>query len=360
MSLKTDLMGVGVAPELAQRIGLDIATLAGIGTAQSGAAAIVAELTIGTTAGGATAFVLPSTAELAKPYIFVNSSATSALLFPPTSGAINGGSANASISIEQDGVVMLWRVSATAWRGIALESQVAATAGDVENGKIVVAGAADDAVAILDFSAITLANGANVIRGAALDYEDTTGWLVFSGNTEADAFRYSAYFQPQSAGSAKLLGIGNTGILQSGWSGNVAEAAQLHLIVQSGATVTSRAADPTAGIHPIWAKVAGEVGATWNTGMRVAPIWADMQINGVGLTDEEAFMFLVSSGTAIEAMIRWETAAACNYFLQTDHSNGTGFLAASGFDQPNAATAMSFIKVDINGTPGAIPVMAAT
>jgi hypothetical protein len=83
----------------------------------------------------------------------------------------------------------------------------------------------EDDDALLNFTGRTVADGKNVIRGASLDFEDVTGWIVFSGNTELDAYRYSAYFQPQSAGSAKLLGIGNTGILQSGWSGNTAEAA---------------------------------------------------------------------------------------------------------------------------------------
>ncbi|MFH1764632.1 MAG: hypothetical protein ABIF09_10610, partial [Gemmatimonadota bacterium] len=129
-----------------------------------------------------------------------------------------------------------------------------AVAGDVENSKAIVAGATAEAGAIVDFSGLTLAAGARLLRGVC-DFEAVTGWMAFSGNTEADAFRYSAYFQPQTAGSAKLLGIGNTAILQSGASVNVAEAAQLHILVQSGATVTTRDGDPCAGIHPVWAKI---------------------------------------------------------------------------------------------------------
>ena len=132
-----------------------------------------------------------------------------------------------------------------------------------------------DADAWINFSDRgALPTGLNAIRGVGVDYEDVVGWIAFEGQTEADAFRYSAYFQPQSGGAAKILGIGSFPTLNSGWSGNISQAYQAIINVQSGATVTTRGGDATAGIHPIWAKVAGDVGATWNTGMRVAPIWA--------------------------------------------------------------------------------------
>lgn len=120
--LISDLVGVGIQPEQAQRLGLDIATLAGVGTAQSGAAAIAKPITLGTTASGQTAFVLPSTAELLEEFEFTNTSSTTALLFPPSGGAINGGSTNASISVAQNQAVRLRRVSTTSWRGTLVQS----------------------------------------------------------------------------------------------------------------------------------------------------------------------------------------------------------------------------------------------
>lgn len=240
-----------------------------------------------------------------------------------------------------------------------VETEVS-TAGDAENGKPLVVGEAGDTTALLDFSSLALAAGARVIRGSGLDFEAVTGWLAFSGNTEQDAFRYSAYFQPQTSASGKILGIGSIPILQSGASVNVAEALQALIQIDAGATITSRGGDATAGIHNIWAKINGTDGATYNTGLRMAPLWLDIQCANAGFSGEEVFMMLASTENAIEAFIKWETSAQCNYFLKTDHGNGTGFLTATGFDEPQSNNVIGFIKVDFNGTPGAIPVMGAT
>lgn len=236
----------------------------------------------------------------------------------------------------------------------------AITPGDVENSKALVAGASGEATAILDFSGLTLADGARVFRGSSLDFEAVTGWLAFSGNTENDAFRYSAYFQPQTSSSGKLLGIGNTGILQSGTSVNVAEAAQLHLIVQSGATITDRASDPTAGIHPIWAKVQGDVGSTWNSGCRVAPIWADYQINGSDLSGEESYMALLSAGSNINSIFRFEGGGNATYLLNTSEGLGNGFMASSGYDSTQSNDPAGYLVVNLNGTLYGLPVMSAS
>lgn len=116
MALAIDLMGVGLPQEQATRLGFsDLTTLAGIGTAQVGAAAIRVNNILATTAGGATAFVLPSDAELELPYLVTNSSATAALVFPPSGGTINAAAADASVSIAQNLARMFIRKSATRW-----------------------------------------------------------------------------------------------------------------------------------------------------------------------------------------------------------------------------------------------------
>lgn len=115
MSLAVDLMGVGLPAEQALRLGYSPVTLAGVGTAQVGAAAIKTNFVNATTAVGQTAFVLPSDAELMVPYILVNTTATAALVFPPTGGTINAGAANASASIGQNLARSFMRISATAW-----------------------------------------------------------------------------------------------------------------------------------------------------------------------------------------------------------------------------------------------------
>lgn len=115
MSLAADLTGIGMAPEQAVRLGYQNTAKAGVGTAQVGGTAITSNLTTATTASGQTAFVLPARAELMVPYIVVNTTATAALIFPPSGGAINAASADASVSIAQNLARVFMRVSTTRW-----------------------------------------------------------------------------------------------------------------------------------------------------------------------------------------------------------------------------------------------------
>lgn len=115
MTTTTDLIGLGFPAALASAEGFQIATLAGVGTAQSGGAAIGTNMTLVTTSSGQTAVVLPASVPLASPFYVYNNSATAALLFPPTGCTIDNGSANASVSIAQNRGRMVIRVSATAF-----------------------------------------------------------------------------------------------------------------------------------------------------------------------------------------------------------------------------------------------------
>lgn len=115
MSLAKDLTGIGMAPEQAVRLGYTSTAKTGVGTAQVGGTAITSNQTITTTAGGATAFVLPSSAELNVPYLVINPSATAALVFPHSGGTINAAAANASVSIAQNLARVFIRISTTAW-----------------------------------------------------------------------------------------------------------------------------------------------------------------------------------------------------------------------------------------------------
>ena len=239
-----------------------------------------------------------------------------------------------------------------------LEALDGVTAGTVTASKAVIAAASDDTTAVLDFSSLTLAAGARVIRGSPLDFEAVTGWMAFSGAT-ASGFRYSAYFQPETAGTAKLLGLGNTAQLKSGASVNTAEAAQLHVLVESGATVTTRGGDATAGLHPVWAKVGGASGATFDSGMRIAPLWSDIQINNNDVSAEEVFgLLMTSGGSKIRSLIRWEGTGS-TYLLEAVDTSGTFIAAqAAGKSVVSNQQALNF-KVELNGTTYYIPVMAA-
>lgn len=118
MSLATDLMGVGMASEQAIRLGYSApTTIAGVGTAQSGGAAIpqLVNNVVATTDTGQTALVLPSTAELFMPYLVRNSSSTAALVFPQSSGYINAAAQDASVSIAQNLARVFYRVSTDRW-----------------------------------------------------------------------------------------------------------------------------------------------------------------------------------------------------------------------------------------------------
>lgn len=117
-ALAVDLMGVGLPQTQAVRLGASaLTTLAGVGTAQVGGKAIPAQTNnvLATTASGQTAFVLPSDAELEVPYSVTNSTSDAALIFPPSGGAINAASADASVSIAINLTRLFIRKSATRW-----------------------------------------------------------------------------------------------------------------------------------------------------------------------------------------------------------------------------------------------------
>lgn len=117
-ALAVDLMGVAMPQEHATRLGFsNLTTIAGAGTAQSGAAAIPlwTNNVLATTASGQTAFVLPSDAEIGATYLVTNSSSTTALVFPPSGGAINAAAADASASVAQNLARTFTRLSSTRW-----------------------------------------------------------------------------------------------------------------------------------------------------------------------------------------------------------------------------------------------------
>ncbi len=103
--LATDLMALSIPAQPATYIGASaLTTIAGVGTAQSGGAAIPKGVTnvLATTSGGQTALVLPSTMELEVAYSVTNSSSTTALVFPFSGGAINAASTDASVNVAQN------------------------------------------------------------------------------------------------------------------------------------------------------------------------------------------------------------------------------------------------------------------
>jgi hypothetical protein len=114
-----DLMGLGLPAALAQRIGLQFTTAAGVGTAQAGATALSAgTFNRVTTAGGATAFVLPSSPQIGDDLFVENTSSTTALVFPSSGMAINAVSADGSVNVAQN--VARWFIYTAANRWVSI------------------------------------------------------------------------------------------------------------------------------------------------------------------------------------------------------------------------------------------------
>lgn len=136
MSLATTLMAVGIPAEQANRLGYeDRVPLDGNGTTQAGATEIIAtntNIAMGTSVGD-TAFILPAEAELFQPYFLLNTTADTALIFPPVGDTIDAEALNASVSAPLDTARVIWRVEEGRWvslsTGVAQEAGIVASVG---------------------------------------------------------------------------------------------------------------------------------------------------------------------------------------------------------------------------------------
>lgn len=130
------LMGVGLPDQLAILLGKNIVTLAGTGTTQALGKVIKANTVIMTTSGGATAFTLSANWLVGDSVQVFNTSATSALLYPPVGSAFDGGSTDASVTIPQNASRTFTRVTTTSWRsgGSVLSAATLAVSGNATVG----------------------------------------------------------------------------------------------------------------------------------------------------------------------------------------------------------------------------------
>lgn len=99
MATATALCGLGVPGEWALQLGQEQATIAGVGTTQTGAAILKYQCVELTTGSGQTAFILTEQGLANETYV-VNSSATAALVYPPSGHYMNG-TQNGSFSVAQ-------------------------------------------------------------------------------------------------------------------------------------------------------------------------------------------------------------------------------------------------------------------
>jgi hypothetical protein len=112
MALSTDLMGLGVSPQLASKAGHGkLQTAAGVGTDQTAAKLITSSFVNLVPTTGQTAYIMPAKPTLAKEFLLISSAAgaDTALIFPPTGGKINNGTATTgSFAIAQNKSAIIW------------------------------------------------------------------------------------------------------------------------------------------------------------------------------------------------------------------------------------------------------------
>lgn len=105
MSTTADLTGLGMPPALAERLGNTPASVSGAGTTQGTATTLRGSLFLATPTASNTGFILSNLISTGRPVRVFNRSATvAAIVYPPSGGAINGGSANAGVTIPPNGM----------------------------------------------------------------------------------------------------------------------------------------------------------------------------------------------------------------------------------------------------------------
>ena len=115
MAQASELIGIGAPAKWAGLVGNSPSAKTGVGTAQTGATPITTNFTVLTASGGATAFILPAIPVGGGPLIVINQSGTTALVFPPVGGNIQGGGTDTAFSVATNKCVMFFRFSSTLW-----------------------------------------------------------------------------------------------------------------------------------------------------------------------------------------------------------------------------------------------------
>jgi hypothetical protein len=115
MPSAAELIGLGEAPKLAGLIGNLPSAKTGVGTTQAGATPITTNFTVLTTAGGATGFLLPTVPAGSGPYFLFVSTSTTATIFPPVGGSIQGAATDAKFDLAQNKGALFYKISSTAW-----------------------------------------------------------------------------------------------------------------------------------------------------------------------------------------------------------------------------------------------------
>ena len=118
MPQSTDLVGLGMATELARELGNTASTLVCLAQSTQTGAAKVLTTNVEVTAAGATtnSAILPTNAKVGTPFYFFCSTATSAIVYVPVADLLNG-SANGGLTIAQNKGAIIWKYKIAAGLG---------------------------------------------------------------------------------------------------------------------------------------------------------------------------------------------------------------------------------------------------
>lgn len=121
MALVNNLVQLGIQAEAAKRLGFTVASVTTAGSSATDATVLgkAATLVKVNTGGASQGVKLPSDAELGVPYVLGNISGTAALIYPPTSGQINGDTATSgTVPLTARGTTICIRVDNINWIAI--------------------------------------------------------------------------------------------------------------------------------------------------------------------------------------------------------------------------------------------------
>lgn len=117
MPTETDLVGLGVAPQLAQSLGNQPNVVTCAGTAQGTATTILTKNSELSAASSQTGAIIPSTAHIGSPYFVFTSSSTSAVVYVPSGHYLNG-TQNAGLTVAQNKGAILWQYKKNYWASV--------------------------------------------------------------------------------------------------------------------------------------------------------------------------------------------------------------------------------------------------
>ena len=116
MSSTSQLMQLGMAADLARHVlgVVQVGNQTATGTTQTDAFQLFASTTVFGTVASGTGARLPFS-ENPMTMVVANLGANALLVYPATGGTINGGAANAAISVPAGKVAQFWGISSTGW-----------------------------------------------------------------------------------------------------------------------------------------------------------------------------------------------------------------------------------------------------